>query len=122
MYQTPDRHQGVEDITYCTPFPLELNLTAGEGFRDFEIHVGSWKTFVYFSPEDLHKPWTPPKPPKGLPEMICILANPLEPTPQESVNALLRRFIEYHYAIGFTRIVQYAQVRSCPFRSPAICI
>jgi hypothetical protein len=111
MYKLNDWRNGSWHGVFCTPFPLDLSLTAQEANNEFEIRVGSWKSFVYFSPTELHKPWHPPQQTKELPEMVCILANPLEPTPQAAVNAVLQRFIEYHFAIGFARVVQYVQVR-----------
>eukprot|EP00884_Botryococcus_braunii_P010128 jgi/Botrbrau1/19116/Bobra.0077s0029.1 len=98
-----------ERIRVCVPYPIELNLTAQEAYKDFEIRIGGWKNFAYYSPQSIHKPVAQAPPTEELPEVVAILVPFLETTPQDAANALLERYIQYHLKLGFSQFVQYTQ-------------
>jgi hypothetical protein len=47
----------------------------------------------------------------GLKEVIALLVPFLHPTPQDIANNLLYFYIRYHLQLGFSKFVQYTQVR-----------
>ncbi len=59
-------------------------------------------------------PPVPPTPaPEGIREVVALLVPFLHPTPQAIANNLLFFYIQYHLELGFSKFVQYSQVRKC---------
>jgi hypothetical protein len=93
---------------------LSYLCTAQAARADFEIRIGGWKNFAYYSAASIHKPVPAPAPQKGLPDVVAVLSPFLETTPQDAANVLLERYIQYHLAMGFSRFLQYTQVGGNP--------
>ena len=59
-------------------------------------------------------PTPPPSGPGGLKDVVALLVPFLLPTPQDIANNLLYYYVQYHLQLGFTKFVQYTQVRHLP--------
>ena len=46
----PDLGTEEERYRVCTPYPFELNMTGADALLDFELHIDTFKNFVYYSP------------------------------------------------------------------------
>jgi len=46
----PDVGTDEERYRLCTPFPFEINMTLPDALLDFELHIDSFKNFIYYSP------------------------------------------------------------------------
>jgi len=46
----PDVGTDEERYRLCTPFPFEINMTLPDAQLDFELHIDSFKNFIYYSP------------------------------------------------------------------------
>ena len=59
----------------------------------------------------VHRPVPPTPNVAGPREVVALLVPFLHPTPQAIANNLLYLYVQYHLELGFSKFVQYTQVR-----------